>query len=199
MPRIECFWAAPIALGRRELRRYRMTSKGECEKRGYCNAVVVLGDVVMKAPAKGDYDHAPKPAAYPPDDPRWPATCQKCGIVFDGADEWQVNDNRYYARSPGPGAPPDDSAERWVLRELPAGAMYDAWWNGWCGKDGIALAVVIPDRDGSMPWHPDGLAHNAPGKLPGWERSGVPPKVTASPSIQSEHYHGMLTDGFLVD
>jgi hypothetical protein len=61
------------------------------------------------------------------------------------------------------------------------------------GPDGKHLIVVLPDGHW---WHIDSIAQNA--SKP-WDRSGVPPNVTARPSILTDTYHGFLTDGVLVE
>lgn len=84
--------------------------------------------------------------------------------------------------------------------ELPAGAMYDAPWmkgaGGRCvGPDGVALLVVCPPGTSwGDHWHVDGHANNGPG----WERTGIIPNITATPSIQTPRYHGWLRNGVLV-
>jgi len=66
------------------------------------------------------------------------------------------------------------------------------------GPDGKALVVVLPDNHW---WWIDSIPGNG-GK---WERTGIPPNVTARPSIlthkgeggKEQSYHGFLTDGVL--
>jgi hypothetical protein len=119
-------------------------------------------------------------------DPRWPRACA-CGYEFRPDDLWYHETQEFYRREP-------DTGERWLMRALPPGAMWDAYWlkPHWVGPDGIALAVQLP---GSTPWHVDG-PHNV------WQRTGTIPNVTARPSILvtcTNGYHGYLTDGHLDD
>lgn len=59
-------------------------------------------------------------------------------------------------------------------------------------KDRPPLMLVLP---GGAHWLVDG---NATGVKSGWIVTGVPPKITARPSISVEgSYHGYLTDGVL--
>jgi len=59
-------------------------------------------------------------------------------------------------------------------------------------KDRPPLMLALP---GGAHWLIDG---NASGAKSGWTVSGIPPKITARPSILVEGcYHGFLTDGVL--
>ncbi|MDE2102990.1 MAG: hypothetical protein KGL39_37445 [Patescibacteria group bacterium] len=63
------------------------------------------------------------------------------------------------------------------------------------GPDGRALIVVLPNNDW---WWIDAPATRPPGNK--WTRTGTPPKVTATPSIDMggpDPWHGYLTDGVL--
>lgn len=179
----QCFMAEPTERARESLRRYAHGT--DCPITGYHNASVDLGDVDYPFTADGragqGYDD------FPHDDPRWPTRCA-CGYEFRPLDPWQHNLRRLYAGNGG----------AWPLADLPPGAMYDAPWlpGPWRGPDGRCLIVVLPTR---AFWTIDGPASNAPGKLPGWDRTGTPPVITARPSIGSDGYHGWLTDGVLSD
>lgn len=119
------------------------------------------------------------------DDPRWPTTCS-CGYVYQPEDEWQQNSHRLY-RSPLDGT-------EFITSQAPIGAMWNAdWMSSWMNKqDGMCLTLQTP----AGPWPIDGPSSNGPG----WERTGIPPKVTANPSIHFPgQFHGWLRDGILVD
>lgn len=177
-----CFWCEPTDRARVSLRRY---AEGDCPThptRGIHNADVVVGEEPFDSPYNG------RGVQVEPDgDPRWPERCA-CGHGFAVDDTWQRNLNRLYRRT--------DTGETFTLREAPTGAMWDVSWmdDAWGGPDGRVLCVKLPD---GSEWMVDGPAANAPGKLPGWDRTGEPPLVTARPSIDSQGYHGWLTDGVL--
>lgn len=120
-------------------------------------------------------------------DPRFPTSCG-CGYVFVDSDEWQVMRKRLYRAPSGVLEPPEDHA--------PGALWFSPWMGdgGWCAADGTTLTMLLPDK---TPWVIDGPAGNAPGKLPGWDRTGVPPNITVTPSIQTPQYHGILTNGVL--
>lgn len=124
---------------------------------------------------------------WPHDDPRWPTQCA-CGYVFQDEDTWQHTITRLY-RPVGGGA-------LFALRdqEIPIGAMWDAPWLlsvTHRGPDDRCLVVKTPGGD----WVIDGPSRDGGG----WTRTGVPPLVTARPSILTPTYHGWLTDGVLSD
>lgn len=124
---------------------------------------------------------------YPHDDPRWPSACA-CGYVFQTSDRSQCRHERIYVRP--------DTGEGYELRPgtTPPGAMWDATWltDTWRGPDGRCLEMVLPDGHW---WCIDGPSTSGGG----WTRTGVPPRITARPSILSPRYHGWLTDGVLSD
>jgi hypothetical protein len=60
----------------------------------------------------------------------------------------------------------------------------DMWYYG------KTLVIKLPCGDDWAPVHPDGA---------GWDITGEPPIITASPSIMCEHYHGWLRDGVFSD
>lgn len=174
----------------------------------YHNAEVVIGDVKKPLAGPDEYETAPSREDLPKDAP-WPKTCA-CGYVFTtrirysktnvgsySKDIWQVNDDRYFARSSGPGVTPDADAERWArIRALPPGAMFRAYWleRNYAGPDGMSLAVICPCNES---FAMDMPATDGGGR---WTRTGTPPKITLSPSINLVgHWHGWLRDGVLVD
>lgn len=125
--------------------------------------------------------------APPHDDPRWPAKCDQCGAPFPEFATWQVFQELIYRRA--------DSGQEMTLRDAPPGAMWDAGWYWEKGPDGKSLCVCLPPGGGLDYWHVDGPAKGG-GR---WTRTGVPPNVTANPSILTPRYHGWLRDGRLVD
>jgi hypothetical protein len=181
--RIQCFMVEATERARQSLRRFVHGDRGKCTGAfGYHNASVVLGDIDYPASefdGDGKLGHAFK------GDTRWPTHCP-CGYPFTDADEWQDNRERLYRR-PG-------SDEVFTSRKAPAGAMWRAPWyekDGECvGPDGQSLIVMLPD---GVDWHIDGFASSG-GR---WTRQGVPPLVTASPSILTSKYHGFLRNGWL--
>jgi len=156
------------------LRRYAGEKK--CPgKMTYHNASVKIGVIEWETKWNGMGDDS-----FPHDDPRWPKKCDYCDYEFVDEDRWQYNRN-IVMRCP-------KTKRKFTLDELPAGAMwYDDWWPGEPGPDGKHLYVRLPC--GST-WHLDDSR-----KL--WTRTGVPPLVTASPSILTPGYHGFLQNGVL--
>lgn len=83
----------------------------------------------------------------------------------------------------------------------PIGAMWDCDWFHGCHEssgmrydrnpDGMVLCVRTPHGD----WLIDGPSGSG-GK---WERTGVAPNITVTPSILQPTYHGWLRDGYLVE
>lgn len=189
MTRVQTFWCEPAepALYRHEMILIARERRCVASAWGLCSARIVILDRTQE-----------KRQEIPPEgDPRWPAECDRCGTSFDDADLMRsMGFDRYFAGSP------DDEIR--TLGEMGAGAMWDAEWMSRAGGDGISLVVRLPN---GMDFMPDGPASNAPGKLPGWDRTGDPRKpetLTVRPSIGSGKagdpgwYHGFLTDGVLV-
>lgn len=129
-------------------------------------------------------------------DPRWPTRCE-CGHAFTGKDPRYVDRPTLWQRS--------DTGELVTLHDAPPGAMWYADWYpaGQRGPDGHVLIVNTPAGH----WNVDGKSTNGSG----WERFGVPPRVTANPSIlfhphrveghpePQGGYHGWLRDGKLIE
>lgn len=120
-------------------------------------------------------------------DPLWPTKCEHCDYVFAPTDEWQLFREFVYLC---------DLGIEFTLRNAPAGAMYHAEWLDGRGKqrapDGRNLIVKCP---GGAEWWIDGGASNGPG----WTRTGVPPLITCTPSIDTGNYHGFLQNGVFTD
>jgi hypothetical protein len=151
---VKCFLLVPTGTLDRRLRRYSaaggtvaagMVCSGT---RAYHNAETFI-DVVPDSMAGSVHD-------FPSDDPRWPKTCAHCNYAFFDDDHWQLFNEHLWRRADGePG--------EWRLRDVPPGAMWDATWmhedgpNNWCGPDGRALVVKLPN---GHDWLIDGQANN---------------------------------------
>jgi hypothetical protein len=150
----------------------------------YCNGIVLLDTIDYHEDIIHVQDQPPH------DDPRWPAKCEKCDYVFKDDDYWQVFCDWIYRNA--------ETGEELSFRDLPIGAMYHADWypDDYRGPDGLALTVILPDK---TPWTIDGYANpEGQARIPhAWTRTGVPPKISASPSILTKGYHGWLKDGVL--
>lgn len=184
---VACFWIEPCETVEISLRRYSQKDRGgPCPGRlGYHNASIVLETAAPRAPDKLYGEHRP-PTEEERWDPRWPRLCA-CGYEFRPDDEWQRNVTRNYRRA--------DTGAVFTIADAPAGAMWDATWWPEKTPDGMTLVVRLPD---GQDWMIDGEASNGTPGQPGWSRTGVPPKITARPSIATSKYHGFLTDGVLV-
>ncbi len=189
---INCYFMELADQGETSLRRYVPSSAdNSCSLAfGYHNAEVSIGRHPWDPPDDCK-DSLGYPGDQPPkDDPRWPKACP-CGYVFRPADQWQQNIRRLYRRV--------DTGEVLPLRKAPVGAMWYAdWYHGMRGPDGHTLVLKTPAGD----WIVDGPSE----KGKGWQRTGTPPKVTATPSIgmgkaggKGWTYHGWLRDGKLVE
>lgn len=212
-----CFWVEPTGTVYRYLRRYTNSGDAATEDQrwtcagGWHEAKVMLDEVAATADDRGFIR-----AGVAPDDfvghRLWPTECEKgCGYRFTAepgpstppaevGDSWQVALDRVLG---------DGHGQRWALRDLPAGAMYDATWLPWKGPDGRALTVVLPDGTG---WRVDGEASNCNRRGQPhfcWPRTGEPPNVTVDKalgdtcsagggSIASKGFHGFLRNGQLV-
>jgi hypothetical protein len=191
MGEIQCFFVVESARATQALRRYRLSTIEKCDVsgHGYHNASVRIEDVATTPKA---YLSAAPASAFA-GDPRWPTHCA-CGYEFRAEDEWQVFTESIYVDAA--------TGREWPMRELPPGAMYDAWWyrgsegsEDKSGPDGLNLCLCLPPKGGLDYWHIDGPANNGPG----WSRSGTVPNITAQPSILTPRYHGWLRDGVLVE
>lgn len=158
-------------------------------------------------PSLGEYHHATSYVDDVPDDESWrlqdddprvPSVCA-CGHTF-GPHTSSASKGRWYRD------PRDGSTWR-HLGESPAGAMWfapyllDARWSlspeYLRDHDGKRSPLVVKLPDGGS-WCVDEQAR-WDGKLQGrgWTVTGAPPRLTASPSIQTLRYHGFLRDGRL--
>jgi hypothetical protein len=130
----------------------------------------------------------------------WPKTCAACGCLFDNFtlrtdDKWRV------FRHICPYEIMTDGTQKLLTHEMPVGAM---WWS----------VPISPDK-GSQYWKARGAGNmlivRTPGGDcnldrpsaggPGWEWTGNPPNVTATPSIwcdQPNGWHGYVKEGKLV-
>lgn len=176
---ITCFFLEPSGEVELSLRRFCFDNSACSTGWGYHNAETTIGRSETERPmGADDFDHS---------DPRWPKTCG-CGYTFQDSDQWQYNRTELYVRQ--------DTGEKMTLSDAPPGAMWFApWYKGLKdfdrSPDGNVLVVKTPAGD----WNVDSKASNGPG----WIRTGVPPKVTATPSILIGKYHGWLRDGQLVE
>jgi hypothetical protein len=194
---IKCFFVVESGRTRRSLRRYQGSDQAKCEASGYGyhNASAPIEDGEQ---TPGSHVSSPPVNDYA-GDPRWPTHCA-CGYEFQPADQHQVFAESIYRN--------EATGEEWPMRELPPGAVYDAWWyrdeedkprrgtgmGTGTGADGLCLCVCLPPDGGLDYWYVDGGANNGPG----WERTGTVPNITANPSILTPRYHGWLRAGVLI-
>lgn len=174
----QCFLVEESGLVACFLRRY---STDRCPSpHGYHSAMVRIEDM----------NHPPRTMREvytPPEDPRYPEQCE-CGYTFKETDTKQLFTLSIYESKA--------TGERWLENALPIGAMFDAWWfpNEWKGADQRTLAVVLPPGSGNV-WIIDAPASSGNH----WQRTGVPPNITVTPSILTPRYHGFLTNGILIE
>jgi hypothetical protein len=195
MPNIECFWMEPTEFARSSLRRYERRDYGKDEppscpnnRMSHHDTRVILGNVPYPM---GTHGLLGEDGLLPRDDPRWPRTCETCGYVFLQEDVWQHNLDRLFRKA----SDPDGKEGLWTTRSMPVGAMFDATWWPEKGPDGKCIAVILPPGRGDLDmWLVDGSSKD--GKP--WQRTGTPPRISATPSIKSPDYHGHLTNGALV-
>lgn len=179
--KIQCEFLQPTDQVRRYLRRYG--GGNDCPTGGnkkYHNAKVHLDDIV-----KPTCDEVVSGDLWSHQDSRWPTHCS-CGRAFEPKDEWQLNVEHLWLRENG---------ELITREDAPIGSMWYADWYRFCGPDGHCLVVKTPSGE----WIVDAPAS---GKTTGWDRHGIPPNVTAKPSIwinKPDGYHGFLTDGYLIE
>jgi hypothetical protein len=176
---IPCFLLAPTGRDAVWLRRY-VPCKGVVDLKH------LLHDAAVRIEDAAAGVEVPLP---PPDDPRWPAACA-CGHVFGPDAVCQVFPLTLYAAPDGreyvvhPSPPPGAEA-------APAGALFfSTWCPGPKKGPGPYLWAVLPNKAGT--WCIDGESDEGPG----WNRTGMPPVITVTPSINAgPRYHGHLQDG----
>lgn len=147
---IKCFWIEPTGTERVWLRRYCPAEVSECPlPQGYHSHMVFFKDRRAMHLGIGDDSDPDLPSE---DFPLWPTHCD-CGYPFQKRDTWQLFHNELYRGAP--------DGQLYTLRDIPAGAMWDATWYHDCewmmGPDGISLCVQLPN--GSA-WSVDGEASN---------------------------------------
>jgi hypothetical protein len=195
---VECFWVDPNGMAARTLRRYSGHDVGgRCPYMSgdysYHRATAEIGEFPATYTDHQYEDEtfttrfvALVPVSEYEGDERWPTHCE-CGYVFTDDDRWQANQEPIYEAA--------DGRHAWTspahCRQPTPGAMFDTFWRPACRKaDGLAISVVCPD--GGV-WCVDDQASSGGY----WERTGKPPKITVTPSIQTSDYHGFLRDGIL--
>jgi len=182
MSEVTCLYFERELKIRRSLRRYvSHDQRGDCPCGGYCQASVLLDELHWTSDTIEVFDHIPH------DDIRWPKTCEACGREFINEDTWQIFCDWLY-RHP-------ETGDLLSIRQLPIGAIWRAHWHEdhqrWTGPDGHSLVCRLPDGGD---WLIDGPSQQ---HEKGWTRTGAPPKITVSPSILTDHYHGHLIEGVL--
>lgn len=185
-----CFLITPVPRATRTLRRFSVGADPKCPLFGYDHAADGASLIVDQS--LDDNTGGRSPLGDERTEPGWPLACA-CGYAFGPDDYRQVHFRRHHAGNGWEGP----------LRDAPIGAMWDASWmpdgDAWRGADGRCLVVRLPD---GSDWMVDGPASNS---QTGWQRTGEPPLITASPSILSHPvggkrgYHGFLQNGVLTD
>lgn len=219
---VSCFCVGPVFTESvRELRRYARNSDGwDCDG-GYHSVSVRLPDFFPLIRTEPDPEDgfegiaALDPADYHGETP-WPTHC-KCGYEFKQEDHWQYNQHQLFIAAPG--GPHEN--QRWLQRELPAGAIWKPWWmsSSWCGINGsdTVLMIKLPSGQDFLPGMEatnctrKGEDHDC------WCVHGEAPNLTINKqpiegrstcdagggSIDSaantpRHWHGFVTNGELV-
>ena len=78
-----------------ELRKFTFVNRYRCATgHGGCGATAAIGDIPI-APGPDSSWQAPTLSEYL-NDPRWPATCEACGLPFPIGHEWEVLAYRLY-------------------------------------------------------------------------------------------------------
>ncbi len=183
------------------LRRYR-SDDYKCGANGsYCNAKVFFCEAPAARDENGYYKEINKSVGPGDTDSRWPTVCEACGRGFDEKDHFQLFQDAIM-REPATG-------KTWTFRDLPPGAVYNAYWDEiHVGTDGRSLVAICPDGHA---WHIDARANNCTMKDDNihrcWVRHGKPEDSTlhvdkngvtcaaGAGSIDTGGYHGFLHNG----
>jgi hypothetical protein len=192
-----CFLVEPAGVADLYLRRFTFGSNQKCPASGYGHNAksekpfLTVSEQPPQRTAPEEekmYWPSHEDRRPPQNDPRWPICCRNegCFYRFAPEDEWQVSPDHYYRRV-------DEPTTMYTERDLPPGAMFDAFWLPWTGQDGKSMSVILPPGGMVNVWHIDGEARSGGH----WTREGEPPNITASPSIKSSRYHGFLQNGTL--
>jgi hypothetical protein len=193
--KVACFWLEPTDFVEVSFRRYCHSDVQKCQAPrvpypghppvvwGYHDAETLIGIKGRTEP----HDGSRLPSDEEKTDPRWATACV-CGYVFAPDDHWQIFTRTLYLSS--------SCVDLYTLHNAPIGAMYNAHWldkaTNKKATDGKCVVLKTPAGD----WWIDGPANNGPG----WDRTGVPPFISCSPSIAiggSHPLHGWLRNGVL--
>lgn len=215
MDPVQVFWCEPSGKVRRFFGCYEVADT--CTGGGYCQAQRLIDEVDAEWEEHEDgkkYRKRYDEAAYPWD--AFPRVCDRCGREFQNPTR-QIFVDEIFVVKTGTRA-----GELFARKEAPVGAMWDIEYYRdipeWCGRDGIALTVVVPGGE----WHVDGRANNC--TMPSdsvhrcWVRHGDPRQgyvhvdkdgTPEHPTCQAgagsiwmrspDGWHGFLHRGYLVD
>lgn len=142
---VPCFSAEPVFTEAvRELRRYARGESGWTCEEGYHNVSVTLpGPFPLIRTEPDPEDGFQGIAALDPTDYHgatpWPTHCT-CGYEFKQEDHWQYNQHQLFTAIDG-----SLVGQRWLQRDLPAGAIWKPWWmsSAWCGINGTETILMI--------------------------------------------------------
>lgn len=212
-----CIFIQETGIVRLSLRRYAGDKPCSVSGTGYHNAQIPIEETeqVGEGGVIGDFNfEKPLMEKYIEQFDQMKCTC---GYQFANEDNRQIFRDREYT---------DDQGNKFTQRDAPIGSMWYSEWHerfSFPSPDGKALVVKLPANN---EWCVDGQASNcqAPCKNCAqpfeahakgqteckdfqhsdpnhrcWQRSGTPPMITASPSIQVPGYHGFLQNGQLTD
>jgi hypothetical protein len=153
---VRCYFLEPTLTARRSLRRFTFSSDKTippCGAWGH-DAKIAIDTIPIGRGADGVWNYQGRDQVEPfLTDPRWPATCAKCGFTFDGVGEFQIFVEPFYERT--------DTGEVMTLRDATPGAIWHADWlsdyDEYRGPDGRTLVCRCPD---GHDWTIDGRASN---------------------------------------
>lgn len=197
----KCFMLRETDIARCWLRRYQDSGDDAhtCNHLSYHNACVLVEDLPLIRSVDNTVGIS-KDANNFIGDPRWPTKCDSCPYVFadyigKNGKRISINNQLFflevYLTPDGKEVSIHENSPS-GLEKAPPGAMFYSDWRSRKGPDGHCLSVMTPDGI----WTIDGCSSD--GKYP-WTRTGVPPNITVTPSIQMSKYHGWLKNGELVD